>query len=258
MDSDWLWPRIFAHRCGGALAPENTVAGLEVSAALGVRGVEFDVMLSSDRRPVVIHDDELDRCTTQRGQVRSKSFSFLTGCDAGSRHHRAFAGEFLPSLERIALACRKLGLQVNVEIKCSDEHGVETGQVVACESRRLWHGADVPPLLSSFSERALAAAREVAPDLPRALLVGAVPADWQARVAALGCVALHSDVSCWNVDLIRQIRATGVFLGGYTENDPVRARAWLAAGANALFTDRPELMRGLESGPYATAPNPLP
>jgi glycerophosphoryl diester phosphodiesterase len=37
-----------AHRCGGALAPENTLAGLGIAARLGCRAVEFDVMLSGD------------------------------------------------------------------------------------------------------------------------------------------------------------------------------------------------------------------
>lgn len=44
----WVLPRVVAHRCGGALAPENTLAGLPIAAALGYRAVEFDVMLSAD------------------------------------------------------------------------------------------------------------------------------------------------------------------------------------------------------------------
>ncbi len=51
----------------------------------------------------------------------------------------------------------------------------------------------MPPLLSSFSEDALAAARDAVPALPRALLLDEVPADWQARLARLGCVALDVD-----------------------------------------------------------------
>jgi glycerophosphoryl diester phosphodiesterase len=47
----WSLPRVFAHRCGGALAPENTLAGLRIAARMGVRAVEFDVMLSADGSP---------------------------------------------------------------------------------------------------------------------------------------------------------------------------------------------------------------
>ena len=67
------YPRIIAHRCGGALAPENSLAGLDLAARLGCRGVEFDVMLSADEIPLLIHDEAVDRTTTGRGQVASLS-----------------------------------------------------------------------------------------------------------------------------------------------------------------------------------------
>ena len=44
--STWPYPRIIAHRGGGVLAPENTLAALEVARNLGFEGVEFDVKLS--------------------------------------------------------------------------------------------------------------------------------------------------------------------------------------------------------------------
>ncbi|MEO8409530.1 MAG: glycerophosphodiester phosphodiesterase family protein, partial [Propionivibrio sp.] len=54
-------PRVIAHRCGGALAPENTLAGLRIAAAMGFEAVEFDVMLSADGSPWLIHDETLAR-----------------------------------------------------------------------------------------------------------------------------------------------------------------------------------------------------
>lgn len=64
---DWPHPRLIAHRCGGALAPENTLAGLRKAFELGYRAVEFDVMLSGDGTPVLIHDETLERTTD--GQI---------------------------------------------------------------------------------------------------------------------------------------------------------------------------------------------
>ena len=58
----WGHPRLIVHRCGGALAPENTLAGLRKAAELGCRAVEFDVMLSADGTPVLIHPPGT-RCT---------------------------------------------------------------------------------------------------------------------------------------------------------------------------------------------------
>ena len=113
----WPLPKVFAHRCGGALAPENTLAGLRIAAVAGFQAVEFDVMLSADGSPWVIHDESLARTTSGSGPVCAAPDTLLASLDAGIHHHRAFAGEPLPSLSAIANLCRELGLQANVEIK---------------------------------------------------------------------------------------------------------------------------------------------
>ena len=57
----WSFPRIIAHRGGGTLAPENTLAALRCGLAHGFRGVEFDVMALPDGALVLMHDTELGR-----------------------------------------------------------------------------------------------------------------------------------------------------------------------------------------------------
>ena len=59
----------------------------------------------------------------------------------------------------------------NVEIKPTPGRERETGAAVALDAATLWRDAEVPPLLSSFDEASLAAARDAVPGLPRALLV---------------------------------------------------------------------------------------
>ena len=88
----WEVPSVIAHRCGGALAPENTLAGLPIAAALGYRAVEFDVMLSADGTPWLIHDETLERTTDGQGKVCDSGDAVLATLDAGARHHRAFKG----------------------------------------------------------------------------------------------------------------------------------------------------------------------
>ena len=75
---------------------------------------------------------------------------------------------------------------------------VTNGDGVAAQAARLWAGAAVPPLLSSFSAVALAAARQAAPALPRALLLDHWCADTVAGAQALDCRALVGEVRLWN------------------------------------------------------------
>jgi len=95
----------------------------------------------------------------------------------------------------------------------------------------------VPPLLSSFSEDALAAARRVAPDLPRALLLDKLPVDWLDRLRELDCVALDANHRVLNAKVIADAHAAGFKVLSYTVNDPERAEQLLAWGLDGLITD---------------------
>lgn len=237
----WRHPRLIAHRGGGAMAPENTLAGLRIAASLGYRGVEFDVMLSADGTPVLIHDETLERTTDGRGRVADASDAELARLDAGSWHSAQFAGEPLPSFGDAAGLCLALGLWANVEIKPSAGREAETGRKVALEARELWAGA-APPLLSSFSLAALEAAREAAPELPRGLLFEAPPPDWQQAFRRLACHSLHCSRQCLTPQLFDEARAADIPLLVYTVNDPEDAGLLLRQGVAAIFTDRIDLL----------------
>ncbi|MDY0012659.1 MAG: glycerophosphodiester phosphodiesterase [Rhodocyclaceae bacterium] len=232
------WPRVWAHRCGGALAPENTLAGLRAAVALGCPGVEFDVMLSRDGVPVLIHDETLERTTNGRGEVARIPAAELARLDAGRWFNPRFAGEPVPSLMEAIAVCRVAGVFMNVEIKPGAGREWVTGQVVA----RLLQRAGVGPdglVLSSFSPIALAAAREAAPGLPRGLLLGGVSVDGLQACQTLGCQALHCDTRLLQEDQVREIKAAGLRVAVYTENEPAVTLARLAWGVDAVITDQP-------------------
>jgi glycerophosphoryl diester phosphodiesterase len=78
-------PAVFAHRGGGALAPENTLAAFERGLTLGADGIELDVHLSRDGAVVVHHDATVDRTTNGRGAVSGLTADELARLDAGYR-----------------------------------------------------------------------------------------------------------------------------------------------------------------------------
>lgn len=237
----WTYPRIIAHRCGGALAPENTLAGLRVAARLGFRAVEFDAMLSADDVPVLIHDETIDRTCNAKGAVAQMSSTALRALDAGGRHHRAFAGEPLPTLEAALSACHALGLAANVELKPARGHETATGRIVAQTVAHFVAQRPMDILLSSFLPGSLDAARHAAPELPRALLVEDIPQDWSVRLRDLSCIALHCDAQRLPLAEVAAIRAAGVPVACYTVNAVARAAELFSAGVAAIFTDRLDL-----------------
>lgn len=234
---DWPYRRLVAHRGAGKLAPENTLAAMRLGASHGYRMFEFDAKLSGDGVAILMHDARVDRTTNGEGPVASMSFAQIARLDAGSWHSASYAGEGVPTLERVAAWLRANGLQANVEIKPCPGRERETGAAVAREARALWQGADVPPLLSSFSPEALEAAREAAPELPRALLMDTMPGDWVERCERLGCVAVDANHRLLDAGVIERAHAARLRVACYTVNDPDRARQLLDWGLDCLITD---------------------
>lgn len=240
----WELPRVFAHRCGGALAPENTLAGLPIAAALGYRAVEFDVMLSADSTPWVIHDETLERTTNGNGNVCETADAVLCALDAGAYQHRAFAGEPLPTFDAVARECQALGLFANVEIKPAAGFEGITGEIVARRILELWGDTQLP-LVSSFSEESLVAARSVAPQLPLGYLCVRPPDDWMRRMEGVAAYSLHCAARELDDSVLADARAAGIPVLCFTVNDRLEAEVLFARGVTAVFSDRIDLLRGL-------------
>ena len=227
-------PRWFAHRGGGSLAPENTLAGIRLAARLGYRAVEFDVMLSGDGTPVLIHDETLERTTNGVGLVGDTSDSILFALDAGN-------GERIPRFAEAAVLCRQLGLLANVEIKPATGADLLTAEAVARLTATLWRGAKVQPLISSFSLDALAVARDLAPEIARGVLFEEVPADWLIEIRSLQAVSLHCDADLLGDEVLAEASARHIPVLCYTVNLPERAKMLFERGVSSLFTDRLDL-----------------
>jgi glycerophosphoryl diester phosphodiesterase len=222
-----VYPRIIAHRCGGALAMENSIAGLEAAARLGCRAVEFDVMLTADRVPILMHDETLDRTTRCAGRVADLSFAQIRAGDPA-----------VPTLAEAIAASRRLHLWTNIELKPATGHDEDTGAIVGRWLAGHWDGQGV---ISSFSEKSALAGRHELPAAPFALLCDSLPDDWQARIERLRAVAVHLDARRVDAATAARLCDVGVPWAAWTVNDLATAERLFGLGAAAIFTDYPEL-----------------
>ncbi len=233
----WPYPKLCAHRGAGKLAPENTLTAMRVGHAHGYRMVEFDVKLSADNVSFLLHDATLERTTSGRGRADALPWRELARLDAGGWHSAKYAGEMLPTLAAIARWARAHDVRCNVEIKPTPGRERETGAAVAMDAAALWRDAEVPPLLSSFSEVALQAAREAAPAMPRALLFDELPLDWMDRLSALECVALDTRHDGLDLAVVARAHAGGFRVACWTPNDAARIAELHALGVDTVITD---------------------
>jgi glycerophosphoryl diester phosphodiesterase len=217
------------------------LAGLRRAKALGCAWVEFDARLTGDGALVLCHDARLDRTTTGHGRVAAQTLAAIRCCDAGSRFHPDFAGERVPTLDEALATARELDLAVNIEVKADPGRAPATAAAVLTSLRRL---GGLPPrvLVSSFLTPALAALRDIAPQIPRGLLLRVIPRGWRSLAARLGCVTINTDHRRLKPRLVGEILDHGYPLLAYTVNDPRRARALFDWGVTSVFSDVPDII----------------
>ena len=249
----WPYPKVAAHRGGGTLAPENTLAAFRCGLEYGFRAVEFDVMLSADEQAILMHYAQFGRTLPGVGKVAEHSLQQLQQLDAGAWHSERFAGERICTLDQALHLCRDNGIWMNIEIKPADDiYAERTGEVAAAQVAAFFAdalAAYVPgqnerslPLFSSFSFAALMAAKRTAPGIARGFLLDKIDGDWLAQMQALEAIALHTNHKNLTPALARAVKQAGYGLFCYTVNDLARATEILGWGVDGYCTDRIDLI----------------
>lgn len=115
------------HRGWRARYPENTLVSYRAAIGLGVDAIEFDVWLSRDSAPVIMHDANTRRITGHDGLVTEQTLAELKSLDAGSHKGAEFAGERIPTLEEVLALVKseRPSLRLGVEIKDFREEAVD-------------------------------------------------------------------------------------------------------------------------------------
>ena len=251
-------PLVFAHRGGSGLAPENTLAAFDRAVALGVDGLELDVRLSKDGIVVVHHDRELSRTTDLSGPVDRYSADELARADAAftfastapgvdARTFRG-AGIGVPTLSTVLDRYRDV--RVIIELKLNEPELART-TVAAVRAA----GADQRVCLGSFGLRALRTARALAPHIAtsaaREEVRWALYRSWchwpVRRVAYFGYQVPETSGRTRVVTprFIADAHRAGLGVQIWTVDDAADARRLLSWGADALISDRPDVVLGV-------------
>ena len=232
-------PRLIGHRGAKASAPENTLAAFARAREEGAAWVEFDVKLTLDGVPVVIHDETLERTTNGHGAVRETSLAGLKRLDAGSWFGPAFKGERVPTLVETLDLFARLDMGFNLEIKPCPGREAETARATIAVLDAHWPDSRPAPVLSSFKAVALTTIRDLAPGYTLGYLAEKLGRGWIDTARLLGCRTVHPGWHALAKAQVAEAKAAGFPLLVWTVNEPARARELLAWGVDALITDNP-------------------
>jgi glycerophosphoryl diester phosphodiesterase len=253
-NSNFTPPWIIGHRGYPAKYPENTLAAFQGAVAAGVQMVELDVMLSRDRRLVVIHDERLERTTNGKGAVADHTLAELKRLDAGSWFDMAFAGQQLPELSDVLdlIAGRAYA---NIEIKSSayePHHPPDAVEMQVVELLRQKQMLDTA-LVSSFDANILeqVAAMKAAPPLA---LISEEPAGKDAleMCTRLNLFSWHPDCKMVTATQVERMHARGIKVFPWTVNEPEDFNAMRDLKVEGVITNDPMLAArwtGMNSGP---------
>lgn len=233
--------QIIGHRGAAGLTPENTLASFREAIRLGAGWLEFDIRLTKDDVPVVIHDSTLKRTTNGRGPVRDRTLAEVRKLDAGSWFHPRFSAEKVPTLDEVL----KLGdrVRLNIEIKGRSAPAEIVAKEVWERVRR--SGLMDRTLITSFDVKILKGIRALDGGAALGFPWESGLRDPVRRALTLECRMMLLEVGALSEKRVRRCREAGVDVWVYTVNEPDEMRRVMDLGVDGLITDRPDLLTGI-------------
>jgi glycerophosphoryl diester phosphodiesterase len=166
-----------------------------------------------------------------------------------------------PTLRESLVECRKSALEINIELKApkpADSNNMRVPIPLVDQVVRLVAetGCKESVLISSFDHECLRIVKKLDPSLPVGVLTTIAIPDAVAYCRQLQASAYHpgclpdADAVGFESDAYRQsglllaepfqsLRQAGIAVNVWTENDPVRMKQLVQAGASGIFTDYP-------------------
>ncbi|CAG7656443.1 glycerophosphodiester phosphodiesterase family protein [Paenibacillus allorhizosphaerae] len=158
---------VAGHRGYSAVAPENTMASFKAAMDNKADVLEFDVQISQDGVPVIIHDNTVDRTTSGKGEVKKLPLAQLQALDAGSKFNLRFAGEKIPTLKEVLDFAKSSTVTLYPEIK-----GYRTKEDIAIIMNELMSaGYEQRSVIQSFNYADFDTVRSISQKMKIALLV---------------------------------------------------------------------------------------
>jgi glycerophosphoryl diester phosphodiesterase len=254
MSSQHARPFIIGHRGAVGIMPENTLVAYRFALEQWVDGIEFDVHLSRDGVPVVIHDADLRRTMGIDGFVHDMLFAGLRKLDAAAVY-RAAAGnstdpQILPALQDVLSwvpAPKLLCIELKTRQDGTTYAGLEEIVVQAVRAA----GAEERTILSSFNFAILARLREAAPDIRRhAIIAGG----YFTQPGMDDCERVAADLAAGHIDWVAVNKAyLTPPLAAALHHHGIRTHTWVIntvaeymhfadLGVTAVTTDRPDIL----------------
>ena len=247
-------PLIIGHRGAAALVPENTMASFQ-AALIDHRApmIEFDIHLSKDGVPIIIHDATLERTTNGKGYVSHYTAKELQAFDAGFWFDPQKNGTFpfrnkglkIPTLEELLTTFPNHELSVEIKERSAATTRITMTLIQKHKSeRRCIVGSKYSIVSNTMRESYPAVRRFISQneivisyfDFKRGVTKPAKDPMAVASMPLEKCGLLFD-----HVDFIRFLHQKEMAVFYWTINDPEHMRNLADKKADGIITDNPKL-----------------
>jgi glycerophosphoryl diester phosphodiesterase len=231
-------PLIIGHRGASAVALENTMAAFHEAIAAGSDGIEFDVRLTRDGVPVIIHDSTLRRTTGLPQRVADLTWPELESLNVD-----------VPSLEQLFSLFEQNDLGLYLEMK-SDAPVEREPLAQACCDLINQYSFKARVFVECFDLPALEVVKKIDPEIKTAALFEpglfkpSVLSDQlilnRATAIGVSALALHHRIA--RASLVQKAKDAGLAVAVWTVDDPAWIERARSMGIDALITNNPAAM----------------
>lgn len=228
------------HRGASYLAPENTLASINLAWELGAEGAECDVMLTADKKVVLFHDKNTKKLTGENLTIKESTWEQLKPLVVIPRESNRpeYTGETIPLLEDV-LATIPEDRMLVIEIKTGPEILPYLQKVIA----QHWKSGKISFI--AFDFETIRQAKLLYPELP-CYYLSSLKLDLNKHLEAVvesgldGVDLRHNIIDQEVMDLCH---ASGLDVWCWTVNDTETAMKMKQLGVSAITTDRPSWLK---------------
>ena len=230
----------FAHRGFSGNYPENTMLAFEKACNVkGCDGIELDVHFSKDGELVIIHDEWVDRTSTNgKGFVKDKTLTELKELDFSYTFAGKCEPQRIPTLTEYFDLVKQYDLVTNVELKTSviEYPGIEERVYALIKE----YGLDEKIIISSFNHHSVLRFKKLAPHIKCGLLTESWLIDAADYVAKTGVECYHPIFTNIIGGKVAEFKNRGIEVNVWTVNEPDYVRMMLQEGVDIVIGNFPD------------------
>jgi len=229
-----------AHRGASHLAPENTLASIQLAWELDADAAECDIMLTKDKKVIVFHDKKGLRLLNKNITIAKSNYKQIKDLPINLKpcNQKKFKGQTIPLLKDV-LATLPADKQLIIEIKTAKEILPHLQKVI----KKHWKSGKI--VFIAFDFETILATKELYPQIP-CYYLSSTREDLHIKFkkiinSKLDGIDLNHKII--DASLVAKYKKHNKATWCWTVNSPKAAARMKKCGVTCITTDRPKWLK---------------